>query len=250
MDIGISYWFGFPSFPEERAALIKQAGFSNVSLHWTNEYKRITGDKYSIPRVLEKNHISISSLHLSFEQSHFLWDPDEEGMNYRKEVKRSVDDAHLLGVNIIVMHSDGILPAKSQMKSILDDLLEYAEKWNVFLCLENLQQEDNLKQILAVEAWKKIPLCFDLGHANIRTSPINCVNNKNIHYFHIHDNDGRHDSHDLPFSGTIDWKERTALLKTYQDVPQILEVHGHITRREMAERYLFQAKRIALAIRK
>lgn len=54
MEIGISYWSGFPSFPEERVALIKQARFLNVSLHWTNEYESIVGDKYKIPRFLEK----------------------------------------------------------------------------------------------------------------------------------------------------------------------------------------------------
>ncbi len=248
MEIGISYWFGFPSFPEERVNLIKQAGFSNVSLHWTNEYESITGDKYMIPRFLEKNDVQISSLHLSFERSHFLWNPFEEGIKYRKEVKQAIDDAFSLGTEIVVMHSDGIIPNGFKVKKTLQDLFEYAYKRDVLLCFENLQHEDNLKRILEIENFRNIPVCYDLGHANIRKSPIGCIDNKNIRYFHIHDNDGIHDIHGLPFSGTIDWADTVKMLANYREIPRILEVHGNITNHKCAEEYLFMAKKAAITI--
>ena len=67
MKIGISYWFGYPSFPDERISLLKEAGFDNISLHWTNEYIDVTGEKRDVLTHLCKNNIEVSSFHLSFE---------------------------------------------------------------------------------------------------------------------------------------------------------------------------------------
>lgn len=247
MEIGMSYWFGFPSFPEERATLIKQAGFTNVALHWTNEYESITGDRYTIPRILEKKDIKISSLHLSYERSHFLWNPGQEGINYRQDIHQAIDDASSLGIRVVVMHSDGVISDEFEIMKTLQELFEYASKKNVFLCVENLQHEDNLKRIFEKEFFRNIPVCYDLGHANIRNSQIECNGNKNIRYFHIHDNDGIHDIHGLPFSGTIDWEDKVAMLANYREIPKILEVHGNINNHKCAEEYLFMAKRVALA---
>lgn len=85
-------------------------------------------------------------------------------------------------------------------------------KRNVQLCFENLQHEVNLERILEIENFRNIPVCYDLGHVNIRKSPIECIDNKNIRYFYIHD------IHRLPFLGAIDWTDR-AEIKLSRDTP-------------------------------
>lgn len=72
-----------------------------------------------------KKEIQISSLHLSFERSHLLWNLSEEGIKYWKDIKQAIDDAYFPGTEIIVMHSEGIIPDRFKASKTLQDLFEY-----------------------------------------------------------------------------------------------------------------------------
>lgn len=245
MQIGISYWFGYPSLQDERIALLKNAGFEEVSLHWTNEYETITGEKHSIPLLLEKSGIHISSLHLSFERSYLLWDYSSDGKEYRKSIIKAIEDARALAVNTIVMHSDGKMGNNIQLSDIIGPLMDKAEQKDIRLCVENLQHEDNLSAILEDSYLRSIPLCYDTGHANIRKCQFAIDKNEQIKYIHIHDNDGLYDTHQLPFTGTINWEKTIGVLRQYSNVPKILEIHKDMNNRNEVERYLYKAHKIA-----
>lgn len=240
MEIGISYWFGYPSFPEERIGLLKQFGFDSVSLHWTNEYEAVTGRKEAIPRLLHDASIGISSFHLSFDQAWLLWNCSEPGASYRRTIRQAVDDARALGVPTIVMHTDGTEFSESRLP-LLEDVLEYAQQNGIILCPENLQVEDHLGTILE-HLGGNVPLCYDTGHANIRPCPFRVTGNRRIRYIHFHDNFGTGDLHMMPWEGTTDWDDHLAGINSLPCVSGgILEIHGSLATREAAERYLQDA---------
>lgn len=240
MEIGISYWFGYPSFPEERIGLLNQFGFDSVSLHWTNEYESVTGRKETIPRLLHNSGIRISSLHLSFDHAKLLWNRSELGSSYRRTIRQAIDDACSLDVPIIVMHTDGAEFSEGRLH-LLEDVLEVAEQKGITLCLENLQIEDHLGTILE-HLGGDVHLCYDTGHANIRPCPFWVMGNRKIRYIHFHDNLGAGDLHMMPWEGTTDWKDQLMRINSLQYASAgILEIHGDLATREAAERYLQDA---------
>lgn len=238
MELGVSYWFGYPSFPEERIDLLVKAGFKSVSLHWTDEYEAVTGKKETIPPLLYKQGIRISSFHLSFDDAHYIWCDTEKGDYYRHSIYKAIDDAYNYNVPIIVIHTDGTeyLPTKVH---ILLKLSEYAASKNVCLCIENLQKEDHLDSILQIASKDSLALCYDTGHANIRKCPFDPTRNTNVKYIHIHDNFAVNDSHLLPYAGNIDWeKEITQIKNINTNIQGILEIHASLQSYDEARDYL------------
>ena len=116
----------------------------------------------------------------------------------------------------------------------LEALLPVAEKLDVTICLENLYKPLNLPDAIIgfVEEFRSEHLgaCFDSGHANILarggiypdgtaykscasmdTTPIwdaHALDKMLPHIVncHLHDNRVRKDDHDLPGTGSVDWK--------------------------------------------
>jgi sugar phosphate isomerase/epimerase len=61
-------------------------------------------------------------------------------------------------------------------------------------------------------------VCYDVGHAKIcGQDPADMIRKIGpyIGCTHIHDNDGIHDSHTLPFYGTIDWEN---VMKAFAEI--------------------------------
>lgn len=237
MDIGISYWFGYPSLPDERIGLLKQFGFSNVSLHWTNEYENVTGKKETVLDRLYSCGIAVSSFHLSFDRAKLLWDYSLAGIRYRQEVLQAIDDAKKFNVKMIIMHTDGTLYSSKRLH-LLEEILAKAEKADITICLENLQIEDNLTSIIQ-EMSSCLNLCYDSGHANIRPCPFPREDNRSIRYCHINDNLGTNDIHMIPGTGNIDWYNEKKVLNSLPCASSgIFEVHGNLSSRVEAEEYL------------
>ena len=65
----------------------------------------------------------------------------------------------------------------------------------------------------------KLGFCLDVGHANINEGVEKAFDlmQDRIHSTHLHDNDGKSDSHMSPFfsvAATIDWKNTLTLLRS------------------------------------
>lgn len=238
MDIGISYWFGYPSPPKERISLIKNSGFKNVALYWTDEYKSVTGSKKDVYYELNKAGIQISSFHASFNFSHLLWDVSIIGELFRRQIAETIYDAYKYNVPIVVIHTNGSKYHKENISMLLDPLFNSAEKYDIKLCVENLQIKDNLNSIITEY---NCSLCYDVGHNNIRNSSFKLINNENIKYIHIHDNNGQADQHLLPFQGSINWNKTIKEIRTIPKAKKILEVHNNIGTYDEAEIYLQKA---------
>ena len=105
--------------------------------------------------------------------------------------------------------------------------IPYYEKYGVKVAIENINFHDGvgfasdpktiakLHDELSNEAFT---VCFDVGHVNmVGIDPGEAIRmlGKRIGCLHVHDNDGVHDTHTIPYYGTIDWD---AVAKSLADI--------------------------------
>ena len=144
-----------------------------------------------------------------------------------EEIKRSIDLANTLDSNIVVIHPGRaiFLNDREYMSFVyriaeesLKAIGEYAKDNGVDTCIENLprlrgfmfqdinQLNDTLERV-------KLPMTLDIGHAYTAGFTVDDLYFDNIKHIHIHDNDGKHDSH-LPLGdGIIDFKKFFEIFK-------------------------------------
>ena len=150
------------------------------------------------------------------------------------EIAKSIEYASLLGVEMLVVH-----PCKhknykaddSTRTEMLDynvnfytRLIPYAEKYGVKIATENIggcitETPDDLIELMNILDNQIFTVCYDVGHANIcGQNPAEMIRRLGsfIGCTHIHDNDGKGDTHTLPFYGsTIDFEE---VMKAFADI--------------------------------
>jgi len=93
----------------------------------------------------------------------------------------------------------------------------------------DLSTPENLVELLRAARFTDVGVCFDVGHAHIGPGIPQAFETLKqlIRTTHVHDNDQQRDAHLWPGSGTIDWKETLALLRTAPQVPTLLlEIEG------------------------
>lgn len=129
---------------------------------------------------------------------------------------------------------------RSCVKQSLEELLPYAERYGVTICIENIWFPTNtVSELVGFYDYFNSPylgMCYDAGHANLVSHkndnpehPVNVAFNllkmpsqwdfevleKMLPYIvtcHLHDNDGSLDQHKTPFNGNIDWDKTMKLL--------------------------------------
>lgn len=165
-------------------------------------------------------------------------DTDEEYNKYIMDIlKKCLEVCGILGVKNLIIHPWNNWNAKENA-IFFRKLLPFAKQNNVVICTENMwnwdhqnnhaieaacsSPEDFLKHIEEVND-EYFKACVDVGHANMMsmvsktTTPGNMVRvlNKHVGCFHIHDNDGIHDSHEIPFTMSLDWDD---LIKSINEI--------------------------------
>ena len=149
---------------------------------------------------------------------------DEEKTRKRfGEIVKSMEHSSFLGADMIVIHPCNHINYKENhnydfmMEYNLDfykRLIPYAEKNHIKIAIENIggcitETPEGLLELINTLNNDVFTVCFDVGHANIcGQNPADMIREigKHIGCTHIHDNDGIHDSHTLPYYGTIDWE--------------------------------------------
>lgn len=156
--------------------------------------------------------------------------------SYAKEVrdyfKRAIECTAEAGGQICVIHPDNYKSAKDNAELYLE-LLPFAKEHNVKIATENMfcfdkeaddaifaacsDPEDFLSHLNEVND-DYLVACLDIGHAEMRglkTSAVEMIKKlgSNIKALHIHDNDRRHDMHQIPFSMQIDYRKIVDALK-------------------------------------
>jgi sugar phosphate isomerase/epimerase len=136
------------------------------------------------------------------------------------DVKRCVDWLASAGGRCLVVHPGGLsLPAdfdtrRAALAASLERLADHARGTNVTVCVENMppgvhpgSRMADLSALIAELNRPELALALDTGHAQITSSPAGetLAGGALIATTHVHDNDGKHDTHDPPGLGMVDW---------------------------------------------
>ena len=106
---------------------------------------------------------------------------------------------------------------------LLTYLIPECEKDGVIVCLENMPMTAHrISRIpMIVRAVEKVNspyvgICLDTGHCNVFGDDLGEMVRASAKYLkvlHVHDNNGQHDQHLVPFYGTANWKSFTDALR-------------------------------------
>lgn len=147
---------------------------------------------------------------------------------------RALEVSAILGAKICVVHPCNDYNAEENAE-LYFKLIPLAESLNVKIATENMwnwdlskghaisaacsHHDDFLKHVLKCNS-EYLVACVDIGHAamkGLETDPytmITTLGNKYVQAIHLHDNDGHHDSHTLPYAyGGVNFDEVIRALK-------------------------------------
>ena len=151
------------------------------------------------------------------------------------EIKRAIEIAETAPFRYLIQHL-GVPDQDYDQRRIdsafssLDEIRVFAGQRGVEVLLENIpngmSSAEKLNEFLAA-THLNLNYCFDIGHANLMngvTAEFELMKER-IRSTHIHDNDGKSDSHLFPGQGVIDWKRAMSLLRTRPNqYPLLLEL--------------------------
>ena len=166
----------------------------------------------------------------------------------RSYLKRAIECTALAGGSICIIHPDNYSSAEKNAEMYFE-LLPFAKECGVKIATENMWCWDREKDQASVAACSHhddflahikavndpyLVACLDLGHAEMKG--LDTTAEKMIHTLgehlqalHIHDNDLKHDSHQIPFSMSMDFDKIAKALKA-------IDYKGYFTLE--ADRYL------------
>ncbi len=161
------------------------------------------------------------------------------------DLKRCVDWLSEAGGTCLVIHPGGLSAsegfearrAAALVRSLIT-LADHARGTRVVLCVENMppgvypgSRMADLTSIVAEIDRPEIALALDTGHANISATAgaETLAAGRWLRTTHVHDNDGRQDTHLPPGSGTVDWDDwAEALRQIDYEGPVMLECIRHL----------------------
>jgi len=154
------------------------------------------------------------------------------------EIKRALEVSEVIPFQYMIQHI-GVGGEEFDLRkfdaafSALEELSLFARQRGVEILLENIPNElASAERLLQFVQMTHIGLnfIFDTGHAHMNegvSTAFNLMKDK-IRSTHVHDNDGKQDSHLFPFlsqGGTIDWKETMNLFRARgNQFPLVLEL--------------------------
>ncbi len=152
----------------------------------------------------------------------------------RGYLQRAIECTAEAGGKICVIHPDNHKTARQNAEMFLE-LLPFAKSCGVKIATENMwnwdheKNESSFAACSTAEDFKKhleavnddfLVACLDLGHAEMRGSGDGAAHmirtlGSRLQALHIHDNDRWHDSHQIPFTMSIDFDP---IVKTLKEV--------------------------------
>jgi sugar phosphate isomerase/epimerase len=168
------------------------------------------------------------------------------------EIKRALEIADVVPFRYLIQHI-GVSGQEFDQRSwdaafsSLEEIKVFAGQRGVEVLLENtpndLSSAERLNGFLA-ETHLKLNYCFDIGHAHMLGAVPEQFEKmqSRIRSTHIHDNDGKDDSHLFPGFGSIDWSRAMEMLGSNGDqYPLVLELREPTGMEQLIE----EAKRAA-----
>ncbi len=216
---------GFDAWDFSMLDLIVRDRANNAALAGSTPLNSDSYAKYAanLKRIGEDNGIICNQSHAPFPVSL----KDVEGY-----LMRAIECTAIAGGEICIIHPNNDKPAEQNAEMYLR-LLPFAKSCGVKIAAENMfnwdfekdtalpaacsDHTDFLAHILAVND-PFLVACLDIGHAEmagLNTSATQMINTlgRHVQALHVHDNDGRHDLHLMPFTQSIDYAPIVKSLK-------------------------------------
>lgn len=150
---------------------------------------------------------------------------EQNKIEFERAIK-SIKITSILGGEICVIHPVAHYSVKENVE-FYKLFIPYAKKYNVKIGIENMWFWDNendhartapcsnhnsFAEMLKLIDSEYVVACLDIGHAEmegLETSAVQMIKalGSKLQALHIHDNDKKHDSHQIPFSGRIDFEQ-------------------------------------------
>ena len=152
------------------------------------------------------------------------------------EIKRALETAERIPFRYLIQHLGVGGEAFSERAvdaafTSLEELKLFAKHLGVEILLENIPNDLSTCEALLTFMQRthlNLNFCLDLGHAHLHEGVSNAYRllKPQIRSTHVHDNNGKEDSHLFPFGGgNIDWTEAMELLRSAGDqYPLLLEL--------------------------
>jgi sugar phosphate isomerase/epimerase len=211
--VGIYDCFGYGgSFDvpfEERYRLIKQAGFDCVMLWWSDKFGRGTGYQEDVC-LARKAGLNIENMHTPVHEQNCLSSDNLDGESVYQTYLRCVEDCAAFHIPTMVIHlPDDQYPVNELGLQRLEKIIHKAEEEGVQVAFENLKNINNLDTVLNTFQSKFAGYCYDSCHHQNYASDMDLLGKyrNRLMALHLQDNGGKHNQHQLPFDGNIDWEE-------------------------------------------
>jgi sugar phosphate isomerase/epimerase len=160
------------------------------------------------------------------------------------DLRRCSDWLRDAGGTYLVVHPGGLsIPAslarrREALSRGLNELADHVKGTGVIVCVENMppgvypgSSMADLANLLAELDRPQLALALDTGHANLTSGVAAETRSAGalLATTHVHDNDGRQDTHLPPGSGTVDWHAwRRSLDEAGYGGPIMLECIRHL----------------------
>ena len=209
--LSIFDWFGYRLTMEERYRLIKKAGFSGVMILWGHRLGRGMDFRLA-PEIARDAGLFVENLHAPTELQHALREEGLSGEEAAECYLSCLEDCKAAEVPAMVLHlpGDDFAPTEQGLKRLWR-LVEQAERLEVNVALENLQNLKNLAWAFRQIDSPRLGLCYDCCH-HYNDAPeedLLGMYGGRLMALHLHDNGGASRScciqHRLPFDGDIPW---------------------------------------------
>ena len=206
--------------PEPYLKQIAEAGFSHIHWchHWNTDFLYLPAEIDQIGRWLRAFGLQLLDTHASDGREKRWASPLEyERLAGVELVKNRIEFTAALGGDAIVMHipdqdDRASEPAVwDQLRRSIDTLEPVARARNIRIAVENTGNGagnyENIAELFAAYAPDYLGLCYDCGHGTLHGRGLDQLElmKDRLAAVHLHDNDGLHDLHRLPFTGKVDW---------------------------------------------
>lgn len=210
--IGIYDCFGYGSGYEvsfeERYKLIKNVGFDSVMLWWSDKFGR--GIEYRNDVQFARNAgLYIENIHTPIHKQNCLSTDNSDGESVFQNYLQCVKDCYEYSILTMVIHlPNDEHPINDLGKNRLYHIINESEKHNIQIAFENLDNIQNLTLTLSSFRSKNVGFCYDSCHHINFSSDIDLLGQygDRLMALHLHDNGGKHNQHQLPFDGSIEWE--------------------------------------------
>lgn len=194
---------------EDKLRLLKEVGFDFVCFGIT----RFREEKLT-PETIAKHGLDFDNVHLSGEKTNFIWGDGELADTICQRYCNEIRECAEVGIKKGIAHvtwGRATLPEAPGERGFarFEKIGETAAKYGFTIAIENSIFPDHFFSVLDRFTTPEFGHCFDCGHWNafLKDQKVIEKYSERLVATHIHDNDGKHDLHLLPFDGCADWDD-------------------------------------------